>query len=450
MICGVGGIATACGSSNSADCDPTDPTCNGGTTDSSSVPDGVTVLPDGGWLLPDGSVVPPGTDVGPLADGSPTGDGSPGVPGCTSDGLACTSASACCGGRCESGKCTPLSAKCHTLGNTCTAGGECCSTFCNKGICSNPSYCVQTGDACSAAATCCSGTCNIPTGSTFGVCGPPPSGSAYCSGVDGTVCTDCNECCSRVCAPYGLTGVNICQPAEGCHVVGDLCRKNADCCGSEGTGLPGAGNVVCEIAAGATLGICRNPTSCNPEGAVCHYKSAAVCGTSSARADCCDGLGAKSGVCRPDKLGVPRCYGGEPCHKVGDTCADSSGCCDGTPCVPDSAGVLRCTAGTCIPVTGPCTVDADCCTGSSCHVPLGSVSGTCGPITPPPPPPGTDAGPDAPPADGSTTDTSTPTCSLYGQSCKVDGDCCSGVPCIAPAGTPCAGATGCTCRNAIR
>jgi hypothetical protein len=465
VVLGAGGaFAVACSETNdeAPTCDPaTDPTCTVDGGDDGTTGDGTTIDSKPGDGTTDGTPgdSPPGdgsvTDTIP-PDAIPPLDGSPPL-GCTSDGLACTTPAQCCGGTCTGGKCAPLSAVCKTLGNTCTAGTECCSTFCASGICSNPSYCVQKGDACKDATQCCTGTCNKATGATWGTCGEAPPGPTYCSEVDGMVCTDCTACCSRVCAPYGLTGVKICQPAEGCHVVGDLCRRNEDCCGSAGTGLPGAGNVTCEIAPGATIGICRNPLSCNPEGAVCHYKSAAVCGTSSARADCCDGLGAGSGVCRPDKLGVPRCYGGEPCHKTGETCADSSGCCDGTPCVPDATGVLRCGTGVCIPVTGPCTVDADCCVGGTCTVPLGSVKGTCTPV---PPPPGSDAGtdasttdallPDGAIADTASPDTATPpTCSLYGQSCKADGDCCSGVPCTSPTGTACAGATGCTCRDRI-
>jgi hypothetical protein len=280
--------------------------------------------------------------------------------------------------------------------------------------------------------------CNIATGATLGTCGPPPpSGSTFCTGVDGSRCTACTDCCSRVCAPYGLSGVMICQPAEGCHVTGDLCRRDTDCCGYAGSGLPGDGNVTCDKPAGSDIGVCRNPLSCNPEGNICHYKSPAVCGTSAARDDCCDGLGAHSGVCRPDKFGVPRCYGGEPCHKTGDTCADSSDCCDGTPCVPDPSGILRCGAGPCVPTSGACSVDADCCPGGTCYRPTGSVTGTCKPYVPPP----SDAGVDAPP----------PTCSLYGQTCTTDSDCCdpTATPCLDAAGAPCSGTAACTCRSAI-
>jgi hypothetical protein len=237
--------------------------------------------------------------------------------------------------------------------------------------------------------------------------------------------------------------VKICQPAEGCHVTGDLCTKDTDCCGYKGSGLPGDGNVTCDFSGGVPgLGICRNPLSCNPEGNVCHFKDY-VCGSSSARNDCCEHLGSATD-CELDKLGVPRCHAITTCRKTGETCASSADCCDGSPCVPDSTGVLHCGATPCVPTTGGCTTDADCCSGLTCTHPLGSTSGTCGGAPPPPPP--VDGGVyDAPDAvDGAYT------CSLYGQSCKADADCCDGVPCLDATGAPCAAGATCTCHNNIR
>src|SRR5204863_8214543 len=127
------------------------------------------------------------------------------------------------------------------------------------------------GDAGVRGEDCCTGTWTKVAGATIGICGAGPTGSTNCNGrgVEGATCGVCNDCCSRLCAPYGPTGVRVCQPASGCRVDGDFCRKDSDCCGTAGTGLPGAGNVVCEIAAGASLGVCRNPVSCDPQGDVC-------------------------------------------------------------------------------------------------------------------------------------------------------------------------------------
>jgi hypothetical protein len=339
---------------------------------------------------------------------------------CVADDQACTSPATCCSGNCNAGICQALNTACRTAGNPCTDNAQCCSSLCSGGTCKlGASFCIQTGDVCTQASTCCSGDCQIASGATVGTCAPPPAGATYCSdGVDGTVCSACNGCCSRLCAPYGPTGVNICQPASGCRVNGDLCRKDSDCCGAAGTGLPGDGNVTCEIPAGKALGICRNPQSCNPQGNVCHFKDYA-CSISSARNDCCAAVG-NSGVCQVDFLGVPRCNGlGDTCRKPDETCASANDCCGLAPCVPDGAGVLHCYGpadggtSTCVPSGGTCSINGDCCPGTTCIQAIGSTQGVCGTNTNTPDG-GTDAG---------------PTCAQFGQACTTAADCCNSLPC---------------------
>jgi hypothetical protein len=350
---------------------------------------------------------------------------------CVADGQACVDSAACCGGNCSGGICQPLNTACSTAGNPCSANTQCCSQLCQAGVCKlGSSFCIQNGDVCSDSSTCCSGDCQKAAGSTLGTCAPPPSGSTYCSdGVDGTVCGDCNNCCSRLCAPYGPTGVKVCQPASGCRVNGDLCRKDSDCCGAAGTGLPGDGNVTCEIDPGKALGICRNPRSCNPQGNVCHYKDYA-CSVSSARNDCCACISGKE-CCQLDFLGVPRCNALTTCIPGGGICSSAMDCCNQMPCIPDGTGLLRCylppssiidggVPSTCVPSDGPCTINADCCVGVVCIAPQGSTQGICGLPTPPPAKPGQDAG---------TVDASAPTCAAYGQQCKTSVDCCNAIPC---------------------
>ena len=351
---------------------------------------------------------------------------------CIADNQACVDSASCCGGNCSAGLCQPLNAACHTAGNPCTDNSQCCSSLCEAGMCKlGASFCIQTGDVCSDSSTCCSGDCQKGAG-TLGTCAAPPSGATYCSdGVDGTVCGACNGCCSRLCAPYAPTGVRVCQPASGCRVNGDLCRRDSDCCGAAGTGLPGDGNVVCQIDTGKALGICRNPRSCNPQGNVCHFKDYA-CSVSSARNDCCAGVG-NSGVCQLDMLGVPRCNGlGTTCLQGGAICSSAMDCCNQMPCIPDGTGLLRCytppsssvdggVPSACVPAGGPCSISGDCCIGSTCIQPTGSTQGICGSRTPPPgTPPASDAG---------TTDTSTPGCAEYGQLCTTSADCCNGITC---------------------
>jgi hypothetical protein len=358
---------------------------------------------------------------------------------CASDGQACASDAACCSGACVNGACEPLSTSCKTTGNSCSQSSECCSQLCAGGVCSSASsYCIQTGDSCTAGPDCCGGVCTIAQGRTVGMCGSPPAGATFCNGgTDGTVCGACTDCCSRLCAPYGLSGVKICQPAEGCHIDGDLCTADADCCGAPGTGLPGDGNVHCDIQPGFVVGICRNPTGCNPEGNVCHYKNYA-CSISSARNDCCGAPG-NSSACQLDKLGVPRCHAPGACVNPAGDCAFDADCCNGGHCVPGPGGKLVCQS-ECSPSTGPCTVAADCCRGLQCRVPQGSTSGTCGP--PPPPPQVYDAGPPPVPDGGS--------CALYGQSCTQASDCCNGVPCTTATGLSCSAGQTCTCMSPIQ
>jgi len=350
---------------------------------------------------------------------------------CTSDGRACTAGANCCSQSCVGGVCSPLNSACSTAGNACAANDNCCSKLCKDGTCAvGSSYCIQGGDVCGRATDCCSNICTIAAGSTVGTCGAPVATPANCDGVEGTVCGDCGGCCSRLCAPYGPTGVKICQPASGCRVVGELCIEDKDCCGGDpNSDLPGAGNGSCDRSGGGIVGRCRNVQSCSPQGNICHFKDY-TCAISSAPNKCCDGVG-NSGVCQLDTLGVPRCNGlGTTCRATGDQCATADDCCNHVPCVRDTQGVLRCTDGRCVSRGGPCTINADCCPGSTCVRPQGSTSGTCGtPVTE-----GTGGATGAGGAAGTAGSGSNgtggaPACAEYGQMCSLDSDCCGGVPC---------------------
>jgi hypothetical protein len=367
-------------------------------------------------------------------------------PSCQSDNLPCTASGQCCSQTCGSnGTCTPLSATCATIGNACTTGAQCCSGLCSGGTCQSSSFCVQPGDACATNADCCTGACTIASGQTIGTCaGTPPSGAANCGLVDGQLCggttadggvayldsglpTCGGPCCSRACAPWGPTGVLVCQPASGCHPVGDLCTTDTDCCGA--TGLPGGSGkpVTCDLSGGGPVGICRLPQGCKPNGDVCKLQTMS-CNSS---CDCCAGNCETMDTCKQDNMGVPRCTGVQ-CVGPGASCASSADCCNGTPCVPNPGGnpPYVCYAQACVPKCGSCTNNADCCPGTACDIPQGSTQGTCGPCGGGAPP---DAGP--PPADGGTIvpdgGASYPDagCALYGQVCTTSADCCYGIPC---------------------
>jgi hypothetical protein len=379
---------------------------------------------------------------------------------CIADNAACGAGvtNSCCSGTCGANNtCTPLNTTCKTAGNPCTptggdagGGGGCCSGLCANGVCAlQASYCTQVGDVCYRPADCCTGVCNIAGGAIAGTCAM--LNSPVSCAIDGTICDGCGGCCSRLCAPYAASGRNICQPASGCHVFGDLCRKNSDCCGGEplSSGLPGASLVVCTLISGAGgIGYCDHPSSsnggahtCDPEGGVCHFKNYA-CSNSSDRNDCCACISSKS-CCQLDPLGIPRCNAINPadggtCVPRGGACSFDGDCCGGAPCVPNSMGQLTCGIGTdggsCVPAGGPCTTTADCCTGVTCFVSPGALSGTCESVTVP----GV--------GDGGVRDLAgpPPICAEIGQSCESVA-CCQGLTCFGPSGACGATGAGCTC-----
>jgi hypothetical protein len=240
-------------------------------------------------------------------------------------------------------------------------------------------------------------------------------------------------CCSRACAPWGPTGALVCQPASGCHVVGDLCTSDGDCCGS--AGLPGGSGkpVTCVITPPNTVGVCRNPKGCKPDGDVCKLKTTS-CNSS---CDCCSGNCETKDTCKQDNVGVPRCAAAQ-CVTAGGACASSANCCGGAPCVPNPAAggtpPYVCSGTQCVPACGQCTNNGDCCPGESCTIGPGSTHGICGPCG------GGGGGGDAgaPPDGGTTGDGGGGAndgggggggCSLYGQICQTSADCCNGVPC---------------------
>ncbi len=353
---------------------------------------------------------------------------------CISDSEACSSGDQCCSGNCDGTACVPLNANCKTSGNSCSGHGDCCSKVCKNGTCSaQASFCTQTGDACAKDTDCCAGVCKVASGATLGLCTNPTApgttgclvagevcgaGAAGTPGADGGGLPTCGgECCSRACAPYGPTGVLVCQPPSGCRPTGEVCLSDADCCGS--AGVPGGnGSVKCSKGAGEPVGRCDNGNACRPAGAVCKLAT----GSCNAENNCCAGnVNQDPSVCQQDILGIPRCTGVGDCTDAGSLagqpCATSADCC-GLPCLPNDGGgdggsPFVCGGSTCVPSGGACTTDADCCAGLPCKAPPGSTQGVCGP---PPviPDAGYDGGPD---------------CALYGQVCTVSADCCNGVPC---------------------
>jgi hypothetical protein len=325
------------------------------------------------------------------------------------------------------------------------------------------------------------------------------TGAGSCT-QDGVVCEGCTSCCSRQCAPYAQSGVKICQPASGCRLTNDLCQKKGDCCGGDPTAqTENPGNVECNLdpALSPPLGTCGNPNGCQARGNICGRKDGTnLCG-GNAREDCCDCPPPKFNCCKPDLVGIFRCFGGGSttcpngytgkapcCIAGGDRCEFSAECCGGTPCVPDSQGVLRCLVkppgGTaCVPTDGACTTTGDCCAGMTCNITPGQTFGSCAAPPPPPPPPTPDSGTSptddggaptddgAIPVDGAnpTDDGGTPldaedaalppppppACGFYGQACSAASACCTGLTCVvAGTITACDAESSCVCVQIIQ
>jgi len=435
--------------------------------DSALVLDGGLAV-DGGAITADGSLtsVDAGVDVPQVTPDAGLGCGQTGAScqtaadccglsclaglcgtaACLSDGTTCTSGGQCCSTQCGAGgTCSALNPSCKTAGNACLNDAECCNRTCDaKHQCASPgavSYCAQTGDICRGDGECCTGVCAKAAGALAGTCA---SISTSCQ-IDGTVCNGCGSCCSHFCGPFGAGGPNICQPASGCHVQGDLCRKDSDCCGGDvSSGLPGAGLIKCEPdpVYGARIGTCGNPSAnncpsgsttcknaCSPEGNVCHYKQTLVCGgdLTNVRNVCCDCISGKE-CCQPDATGIPRCNALAACVPSGGNCAFSGECCNQQPCLPDPVtGKLTC-GSTCSPAGGACTTNGDCCTGMVCQATPGTLVGACTiPVPPPTPDAGVSVTPDAGASVGPDAGPSVdvpPICAYFGQGCSVAVPCC--------------------------
>lgn len=389
---------------------------------------------------------------------------------CVADNGACGVSSDCCSETCApdgkgGGVCQPLGTK-PTSGNPCTTNTQCASGWCNNGICANPSFCTVDGDICATDQQCCGGFCKKASGATVGVCAVA-TGSGSIVGGDckpaGELCDPngtCTgaTCCSRSCAPSPISGLSVCQPESGCHMIGDLCTSTSECCGVKD--LPGSiknngggasTNVQCQIAAGQTVGRCNYVTTvCSPAGALCKPGNqtsggAMACST---KIDCCAGNANQVPTCQIDLNGIPRCTvtGNLDCSggpkPAGTQCATSADCC-GSPCLPNTDPATQptkpyvCGATACQTQGNVCTSNGDCCSGLPCAIAPGGVTGICGGTVltdggvSTQPPPGTDGGVIVTTQDaGAGSDAGVQVvCALYGQTCTQSSDCCSGVPC---------------------
>lgn len=373
---------------------------------------------------------------------------------CRKDSESCDANGECCSGSCRDGACAKINiesgASCSTSGNSCEAAADCCSGLCSDGICSlSSSYCIQTYDVCSDDSSCCQGVCLKKDGAKTGYCAIQQTTGTRCGErkIAGEVCSgDCSECCSRTCAPYGPSGISICQPPTGCRTDGELCRSSLDCCGGDpDSTIPGAGEAECrKVNPDDEIGRCK-VGACNPDGAICGSpeEGTAACSDSLSAPNgmkCCgtkqaDWEGDAQDACVADSLLVPRCSTVE-CVEQGENCATSDDCCGGQPCVQDKDGHFVCHGSpgeTCSEEGGPCSASADCCVGSLCLLAPGQATGVCGSGTPPTESEGTGGassgggGSDGAGGGSQGGGTQEP-CAAYGQDCAAN-ECCSDVPC---------------------
>jgi hypothetical protein len=177
-----------------------------------------------------------------------------------------------------------------------------------------PKTSLKDGESCNGDTECAGGYCKDKICALAPATGAPdcmPQGEP-CDGAK--TCGD--VCCSKTCSG------DRCQALDGCRIGGELCRKDADCCG-------GDAGTTCSIEGDRTFGRCRKGAGCLNAGKLCSPTLA--CGVNK---DCCRPLdGQPEDFCTKDRLGVYRCRIAAACHNVGDVCASSADCCALNPCV---------------------------------------------------------------------------------------------------------------------
>jgi hypothetical protein len=272
---------------------------------------------------------------------------------------------------------------CRPAGEDCSQGGDntCCSRNCvdfsdGDMRCSPGGICRIEGEVCTDDDDCCNFHCD----------------EGYCRimsecAMVGEPCIEDTECCSYACRD-DASGFRSCRYLGGCRPFGELCREDADCC-FDATDKQ---NGTCQKVEGEEVGRCRNPGECAPAGEVCGINGQ----DSEGSRECCPGAGEVGKAnCIETGIGVKRCLGtgmcigddmgtceedadccslncneatgicgGFECLMDGIECSFSDQCCSGI-CSPDMEGNLVCN-GMCVPSTGSCTTDSDCC-GGYCH-----------------------------------------------------------------------------------
>jgi hypothetical protein len=312
-------------------------------------------------------------------------------------------------------------------------GGE--GTDCPTGYDPNdPQCCKPTGATCEIRDQCCGAApCAPNPGDTSGVlrCQPAdvckPNG-AECSGASDATCCDGLSCTDTVesgwrCG-YPSTGEGCVPDGAACSAGGDPCCSHVACtagkcltCAPNGNAC--TGDAQC-CSGTCDAGFCRAPCG----------QADQSCTTS---AECCSGFaceiapGATSGLCKESGGGgTPSCAATyAPCGG-GTPCCDSSETCAGGLCTP---------VDTCNTESTACAFDQDCCGGLLCYTTSSSGTGyaACAGGT-----------------TGCVCEQATPSkCIQPDETCAPGHECCFGY-CAKTTGDRgvCDGTTACSCFNA--
>jgi hypothetical protein len=343
---------------------------------------------------------------------------------CAANGAGCATPGDCCSGACVDAHCA--TGACRAEGAECAIGADCCSFVCatdpagsGRRVCAIPAGCSSDGQSCAAApADCCSGTCMGGMCAMVPVCRPA-----------GETCAKNDECCGRICAERGESGVMGCQLLSACRADGEICATGDTCCSGRCTTMPG-GTGRCQALPGCrpALEPCMDAKDCCSGLCAPSLEPSGPGPNRCVRADgcqpeqerCATGATCCSGVCNVGPEGVGRCAKAprpmaDHCRVLGELCMKPDECCAGTRCHADAAGAMRCLpkAGGCSAAGFPCSVGEQCC-GHRC-LPDGTGGYTC-----------------------------RDTCAPAGAACSATADCCGGSCVGAPGATVCVPAAGAT------
>ncbi len=228
------------------------------------------------------------------------------APDCRESGFDCTTPDACCGRRCESGRCAICMGQGEGL---CTKATDCCPGYSCKAnnICTYAGTGMPLGDRCYSASVCDSSM-----------------GAVYCdprdAGPNDGVCK-----LADTCDGLGVTGTNCCPGLDAgangkcCLDRGSWSNYASNCCSGESIGNRCTDTVTAYSGERCfSGGQCAGNNICNPVGLVC---TGHLCMP--------QGLNLFFGCCNTTSTKACRFPDGRSCLLVGGTTNDANNCCSG-------------------------------------------------------------------------------------------------------------------------